>query len=83
MATVALIDRPGLKVEVRADLADQYMVCDACDGRGRWPRCVYYNPWAFSGGGLYALYDGAYVCSQCWGASIVKKTASLAQDERG
>lgn len=32
MAMVTLIDRPDHKVEVRADVADQYEICPRCHG---------------------------------------------------
>lgn len=73
MTQVMLIDRPDLKVSVRADIADQFMVCDACEGRQRW-RCLYYDPSALKYGGLYSIHEPGAACCRCGGRAIIRKS---------
>ena len=70
MGYVTMIDRPDKKVELRDDIADQYVVCGACNGEGGWLQCIYYDPSARFG----LMYSGnGWVCRWCQGASIVRK----------
>lgn len=60
MAMVTLIDRPDLKVDVRADVADQWEVCPICDGHPSRLACVGADLW-----GRWAMYQRYTACPNC------------------
>lgn len=68
MAMATLIDLPSNKVEVRADLIDQYEICATCNGSG--------DGGHISWGNLYLdgfQYTKFYRCGCCGGFGYYRR----------
>lgn len=83
MSYVAIIDTPTKKVEVRADLADQYEVCPACNGAGTRSHCHYWDPLGRRNGLIGVWTPDAYYCAGCCGQSIVRRVAHASAQASG
>lgn len=83
MAMVTLIDRPGHKVEVRADVADQYEVCPHCNGNPyRWAHVGQSRlGGAWSGG--WDIYETYVVCDCVSGIRRKPKAHVVETEGRG